>query len=123
MRLSSRFYIAAGFVCVGLGLAGIPLPLLPTTPFLLLAAFCFSRGSDRWHQWLMTHPTLSPYILAFSEKRGLTRGQKQRIAGLVTVTLLVSGAFAPYFFAKILAGVIWVATMCFLYFKNTAPSE
>ena len=73
MRVKSKAYIAAGFVCVVLGIAGIPLPLLPTTPFLLLAAFCFARGSERWHQWLMTHPTLSPYILAFQGKRGLTR--------------------------------------------------
>ena len=123
MQLSSRFYISAGFVCVGLGLAGIPLPLLPTTPFLLLAAYCFSRGSDRWHNWLMTHPTLSPYILAFRDKGGLTRQQKLRIAGLVTITLVVSGFFAPFLFAKILAVVIWIVTMCFLYFKETAPSE
>lgn len=117
MWVKSKFYIAAGFLSVGLGIAGIPLPLLPTTPFLLLAAFCFARGSERWHQWLMTQPTLSPYILAFREKRGLTRGQKWRIAGLVTVTLLVTGAFAPFWFGKVLALVIWLATMLFLYFS------
>lgn len=116
MQVRSKFYIAAGFISVALGIAGIPLPLLPTTPFLLLAAFCFARGSDRWHQWLMTQPTLSPYILAFREKRGLTRGQKLRLAGLVTLTLLVTGAFAPFLFGKVLALVIWLATMLFLYF-------
>lgn len=119
MWVKSKFYIAAGFLSVGLGIAGIPLPLLPTTPFLLLAAFCFARGSERWHQWLMTQPTLSPYILAFREKRGLTRGQKWRIAGLVTVTLLVTGAFAPFWFGKVLALVIWLATMLFLYFARS----
>lgn len=85
MRVKSKLYLTAGFVSVALGIAGIPLPLLPTTPFLLLAAFCFARGSDHWHQWLLTHPKLSPYILAFREKRGLTRAQKWRIAGLLTV--------------------------------------
>ncbi|HEX4951614.1 MAG TPA: YbaN family protein [Blastocatellia bacterium] len=120
MRVKSKVYLASGFLCIALGVAGIPLPLLPTTPFLLLAAFCFARGSERWHRWLLTHPTLSPYILAFRDKRGLTRGQKLRIAGVVTLTLLVTGAFAPFWQARALAGVIWTTTMLFLYFGPSA---
>jgi hypothetical protein len=119
MRVKSKMYLASGFVCVALGVAGIPLPLLPTTPFLLLAAFCFARGSERWHQWLLTHPTLSPYILAFRDKRGLTRAQKWRLAGLVTLTLLVTGAFAPVY-GKALALVIWITTMTYLYLTPSA---
>jgi hypothetical protein len=123
MRVKSGIYISAGFVCVALGVAGIPTPLLPTTPFLLLAAFCFTRGSERWHRWLMTHPTLSPYILAFRDKRGLTRGQKLRIAAAVTLTLLVTGAFAPFWYAKALAALIWVTTMIFLYSTPARPDS
>lgn len=122
MGVKSKAYIAAGFVSVALGIAGIPLPLLPTTPFLLLAAFCFARGSKRWHHWLMTHPTLSPYILAFRNKSGLTRSQKWRIAGLVSLTLMVTGAFAPVY-GKALALVIWTTTMLYLYFSAAAPTD
>jgi uncharacterized protein len=121
--VKAKLYIVAGFISVALGIAGIPLPLLPTTPFLLLAAFCFARGSKRWHQWLMTQPTLSPYILAFREKRGLTRRQKWRIGGLVTFTLLLTGAFAPFWFGKLLAVVIWLASMLFLYFSPSAQRQ
>ena len=120
MRVGSKLYIIAGFICVGLGVAGIPLPLLPTTPFLLLAAFCFARGSRRWHDWLMTHRTLSPYIVAFREKRGITPAQKWRIAGLVTLTLLVTGAFSPFWQARALALFIWSTSMLFLIFSKTA---
>lgn len=119
----SRCYIAAGFVCVGLGVLGIPTPLLPTTPFLLLAAFLFMRGSERWHNWLMTHRTLSPYIIAFRNKRGLTREQKWRIAGLVTLTLLVTGAFSPVWIGKLLAVFIWLSSMLFLYFSRSAGNQ
>jgi hypothetical protein len=122
MSVKSRAYITSGFICVALGVAGIPLPLLPTTPFLLLAAFCFARGSQRWHHWLLTHPTLSPYILAFRDKKGLTPGQKWRIAGLVTLTLMVTGAFAPIY-GKLLALVIWSTTMLYLYFSAPASSD
>src|SRR5262245_44760765 len=105
MLMKSRMYTAAGFICVTLGVIGIPTPLLPTTPFLLLAAFCFARGSERWHRWLISHPTLSPYILAFRDRRGLTRAQKLRIAGLLTLTLIITGAFAPVY-GKALAAII-----------------
>jgi uncharacterized protein len=119
MPVKPKIYIAAGFVCVALGVIGIPMPLLPTTPFLLLATYFFARGSERWHQWLMTHPTLSPYILAFRDRRGLTRAQKWRIAGLVTLTMIITGVFAP-FYGKALAAFIWVTSLLFLYFTHTA---
>ena len=122
MLVKSRIYIAAGFVCVALGIIGIPTPLLPTTPFLLLAAYFFTRGSQRWHNWLMTHPTLSPYILAFREKRGLTRAQKLRIALMISLTMLVSLIFAP-FYGKALAAFIWLTTLLFLYFTTTAETN
>lgn len=70
----------------------------------------------------MTHPTLSPYILAFKDKKGLTRDQKWRIAGLVTLTLLVTGAFAPMY-GKLLAVFIWSTTMLYLYFSAPASSD
>jgi uncharacterized membrane protein YbaN (DUF454 family) len=113
--MKSRIYLILGFIAVGFGIVGIPMPLLPTTPFLLLAAFCFARGNDRWHQWLMTHRTLSPYIVAFRRKGGLTREQKWRIAALTTMTLLVTGAFSPLWIGKALAGLIWITSMIFLY--------
>ncbi len=123
IRWKSRLYITAGFIAVGLGVIGIPTPLLPTTPFLLLAAFCFARGSKRWHSWLITHRSLSPYVLAFREKSGLTREQKWRIAGLVTITMLVTGAFAPLLIGKVLAGFIWITSMLFLYFSPSAQDQ
>jgi len=122
MLLKSRVYIASGFVCVALGVIGIPTPLLPTTPFLLLAAYFFARGSQRWHNWLMTHPTLSPYILAFRDKRGLTRAQKLRVALLISLTLVITWAFAPLY-GKALATFIWVTSLLFLYFTPTAETN
>lgn len=56
------FWMAAGGLALLLGLAGIALPLLPTTPFLLLAAFCFARSSPRVEMWLVEHPRLGPPI-------------------------------------------------------------
>ena len=60
-----------GVLAVFLGLLGIFLPLLPTTPFLLLAAACFARGSVRMHQWLINHRLFGDYLRNFQEGRGI----------------------------------------------------
>jgi uncharacterized protein len=60
-----------GVVCVGLGVLGAVLPLLPATPFLLLASACFVRGSERLNRRLMENKYLGPYITNIKERRGL----------------------------------------------------
>lgn len=56
------FYIVIGCICVSLGVVGIPVPVLPTTPFLLLAAFCFLKSSPKLHKWLLNNKVLGSYI-------------------------------------------------------------
>lgn len=60
-----------GVLAVLLGILGIFLPLLPTTPFLLLASACFARGSDRLHHWLLNHGAFGRYLRDFEEGRGI----------------------------------------------------
>jgi uncharacterized membrane protein YbaN (DUF454 family) len=115
--IKSRLYVAAGCIAVALGLVGIPLPLLPTTPFLLLAAFFFARGSQRWHDWLIGHRVFGPYIVAFREKRGLTPEQKLKIAVTVTVTLGVTTyMLGSLLYVQIIMGFAWITGMIALYF-------
>ncbi|MEM7078172.1 MAG: YbaN family protein [Pseudomonadota bacterium] len=77
-------WVSAGWISVSLGVIGIFLPLLPTTPFLLLGAFCFSKGSEKLHTWLIEHPRLGPPILQWRQHRAISR----RIKWVATVTML-----------------------------------
>ncbi len=87
------FWLALGWLSIGLGILGIALPLLPTTPFLLLAAYAFSQGSERLHQWLLTHPTFGPPINDWNEYRAISRRVKVfatlSIGLIFSVTLII----------------------------------
>ena len=63
--------ISLGFLSLGLGVLGIVLPLLPTTPFLLFAAFCFYKSSQRFHSWLLNHRILGTRIRNYTENRAI----------------------------------------------------
>lgn len=85
LRLQKGFLIFVGVLSVGLATAGIFLPLLPTTPFLLLAAACFIRSSGRLYGWLITHKWFGPYIRNYREHKAITKRAK------VVVLLLLWG--------------------------------
>ena len=74
--LGRALWLGLGWTCVGLGVVGAFLPLLPTTPFLLLAAFSFSRGSNKLHSWLINHPKLGPPITDWQQHRAISRRVK-----------------------------------------------
>jgi hypothetical protein len=74
--LTQKLLIIAGTLCVILGAVGLFLPVLPTTPFLLLAAVCYARSSERFYHWLMTNRWFGAYIKNYREGRGIPRTHK-----------------------------------------------
>ncbi len=87
-------YVVAGSISFGLGILGIPLPLLPTTPFLLLAAYCYARGSERFYRWLIDHPTFGSYIRNYRDHGGTTLRVKTASISLLWITIGISATFA-----------------------------
>lgn len=69
-------YLAAGLACVALGFVGAFLPVLPTTPFLILAAACFARSSRRLERWLLDHPRFGPLLRDWRERGAIPRKAK-----------------------------------------------
>jgi uncharacterized membrane protein YbaN (DUF454 family) len=87
MKLLNVLFVLAGFLFLALGILGIALPLLPATPFLLAASFCFLRGSERLHRILMSNRYTGPRIRRFRDY-GLTAKEKITIYLLVLLMLL-----------------------------------
>lgn len=89
-------YTVIGSLSLALGILGIFLPVLPTTPFLLLTAAMFVRGSQRLYDWLMAHKHLGPYIKNFREHKALPLRVKVVSVSMVWATLL----YCAFFVAK-----------------------
>jgi uncharacterized membrane protein YbaN (DUF454 family) len=108
------WYLAAGHLSVGLAVLGVFLPLLPTTPFLLLAAGCYARGSLRLYNWLLNSPRFGPIIRNWREHRSVAPRHKLTAIGLIAVSIGTSTFFAPNIYGKIvvgLLGVCWIVVM------------
>ncbi|MBQ8225656.1 MAG: YbaN family protein [Bacteroides sp.] len=86
-------YIILGSLCLALGIIGIFLPLLPTTPFLLLSAALYFRSSPRLYDWLLSHKQLGPYIRNFREHKAIPLRTKVISVSLVWITLLYCALF------------------------------
>lgn len=89
-RLVRGTLVAAGTVFLALGIVGIVLPVLPTTPFLLLAAACYARSSRRFYDWLLGNRVFGRYIRNYREGKGITLRDKAVSIGLLWLTILFS---------------------------------
>lgn len=122
MNLKKQFYCVSGIVMVVLGTAGIFLPIVPTTPFLLLATFLFARSHARLNNWLLSHRYLGPYIQAFRDKQGLTITQKYRIGSSMTIIMAISFYFAPVVAVRYVLIGIWLFWTFMLIRMKTAET-
>ena len=114
--LKSFLYVSGGWACLGLAVIGAVLPLIPCTPFVLAASWCFYRGSPRIHAWLHRSRTFGPTLDDWQHYHGIRRGLKYRavamVLAVVGVSLLLNslGSWLRYvFLAAVAVGlyVIW----------------
>lgn len=108
--------LAVGTLCVGLGFLGLFLPVLPTTPFLLLAAACYARASERFHGWLLGNPVFGPLIREWQRHRSIPHRAKVNAIALMVLTLGVSIVFfVSHPLVRALLAVFGAALALYLY--------
>jgi len=93
-KLKRWLYVVAGTACVIIGTIGIVVPVLPTTPFLLLAAICYTRSSQRLYDALMSNRVLGSYIKNYLEGRGMTKRAKMWTLSLLWLGITLTAALA-----------------------------
>jgi len=117
-----KLFLLLGFTSLGLGFVGVFLPLVPTTPFILLSAFCFSRSSDRLHRWLLAHRTFGP-ILSDWERGRVIRPRAKAwsillMNGFIGYVLIFRAASVPL---KVLLLTVMVGVSGFILSRPSAP--
>ena len=124
MNIKKILYITLGCIGVGLGALGAVLPLLPAFPFLLLAAFCFGKSSEKLHTWFVGTRLYKENLESYVQGRGMTGKTKVRI--MVTVTILMSIGFIMMHqvpVGRIVLGGVWIFHIVyFLFGVKTIPA-
>ncbi len=119
--LKRSLYLVAGVVSLVAGVVGIVLPLLPTTPFVLLSGWCFARSSSRVHHWLMTHPRFGKIISDWHNHQGMTKANKHRACWLTALTFSVSIVIVPHLWLKGVLAVLCCAVILGISRINSVP--
>lgn len=117
MRLKKALYIALGCLSLGIGSLGAVLPLLPAFPFLMLAAFCFGRSSEKLHTWFIGTKLYKDNLESYIQGKGMTKKTKVRI--MVTVTLLMSIGFVMMHqvtLGRIVLACVWIFHIVYFIF-------
>ncbi|NYH97703.1 YbaN family protein [Cupriavidus plantarum] len=124
VRAVRALWVALGVISLVLGVIGIFLPLLPTTPFVLLAAACFARGSRRFHTWLVTHPRFGPTILDWQTHRAIPWRAKVFALSTMWVSMGTTAWFlrARPYASLTLIGIALAVSVWMLRLPTRAPS-
>lgn len=114
MALKRGMYLVVGLCSLLLGLIGIAVPLLPTVPFILLAAFCFARSNQRLHNWLMTHPWFADALQDWDRERAIRKGLKKKAYIATSVSFLVSIVIVPLIWVKVMLACMLTGLLLYL---------
>ena len=116
-------YLALAWLFLALAALGVVLPGLPTTPFVLLAAWAAARGSPRLHAWLRAHRMFGPTLVAWETSRAVPRRAKRAAVVAMAVCAALTWAFAPKAWMAAVATVTMATVACWLWMRPEPPAE
>ena len=115
LRPGLRYLLAGlGWVSIVLGVIGVFLPIMPTTPFILLGAWCFARSSERFHTWLLEHRYLGPIVRDWQSGAGIPRKVRNRVLFLLWFSLLSTSVIVHKLWLLPILLVVGIGTSVYL---------
>lgn len=115
--IKKYIYITVGLIAFALGAVGVILPILPTTPFLLLASYCFAKGSDRFNNWFIQTKLYKNHLESFVSERAMTLKEKICILAFADFMLAFPLIFIDSLFMKGLIIVLIIGKLYYFIFK------
>ena len=116
-------FIALGFIFLGIGAIGIAVPILPTTPFLLLASFFFAKGSKRFHDWFLSTKLYKRYLESFVRSRAMTLKGKLTILIPVSCMLIITFILVNNIYARIVLVILFILKYVYFFTQIKTVSE
>ena len=114
-------WLTLGLISTACGIAGAVLPLVPTTPFLLLATYAFAQSSPRLHTWLVTHPRLGPPIADWNAHGAISRRAKMSAIAVMAATFLVSAIAGVSGTVLLIQAVVLCGAAAFILTRPDGP--
>lgn len=120
MEIKRLFYLSLGTTFLGIGAVGMVLPLLPTTPFVLVSVFCFGKSSKRAERWVSNNRYFGSYIENYKSNKGVPLDVKLRSIGFLWVTLIISALiFSTNIYLPILLTIVGIAVTTHIWLLKT----
>ena len=116
-KIIRAIYLIFAFFFTGLGVVGVVIPVLPTTPFLLLASFFFARGSERFHKWFLSTGLYKKHLHSFAETRSMTLKTKWMILLPASIMLCIAFLLCPIWHGQILIAIAFFFKYYYFFFR------
>lgn len=116
-KIIKVIYVALGIIFMIIGALGVVLPVLPTTPFLLLAAFFFARGSEKFHKWFISTRLYKKHLSSFVKSKAMTLRTKFSILVPASSMLIIAFILVPVWHAKILIVAVIIFKYYYFFFR------
>ncbi|MBY0148786.1 DUF454 family protein [Neobacillus niacini] len=122
-KIIKFLYIIVGFIALGLGVLGLVLPVLPTTPLLLLASYCFVKGSERFEHWFKGTTLYKRHLETFVKERAMTLKQKLTILLFADVMIAIPFFILESLFVRLMLVLIVFYKYYYFIYKIKTVSE